>query len=133
MCKSVIGSVRLSIVKPKSLGFRGEDFAAHYLQSKGYQIVANNFTIQGGEIDLIAKSGHTLVFVEVKTRTSDLFGRGEESLNAAKRKRIGKSIGRYLQKNRLEDCDYRFDLIDVELHPETNDVKNITHFQDIEI
>lgn len=114
------------------LGYEGEVLAAHYLQSKGYQILKNNFTVRGGEIDIIAKQGDLLIFVEVKTRTSIGFGSGEESVNAIKKKRLHKAIRQYLLKTRLEDCDYRLDIIDVELDQRTKSLKNIEHFQDVE-
>lgn len=121
-------------VKAKTLGFRGETIAAQFLKSKGYEILANNFTIRGGEIDVVALCGRTLVFVEVKTRTDESFGRGEESMNYFKRTRLHRTIERYLsQRGNPEDTDYRVDLVEIELDRKTHALKNIEHFEDIEL
>lgn len=121
-------------VKAKTLGYSGETLAAQFLKNKGYEILQNNFTIRGGEIDLIALHGTILIFVEVKTRTNESFGRGEESMNYFKRTRIHRAIERYLDRHGdREDTDYRVDLIEVELDPTTKALKNINHFEDIEL
>lgn len=121
-------------MKAKTLGYSGEALAAHHLESKGYSIVENNFTIRGGEIDLIAREGNTLVFVEVKTRTKDTFGHGDESMNRLKKARLSRTVHRYLYtKIRDPDPDYRVDLIEIELHPETKKLERINHFKDIEL
>jgi len=121
-------------VKAKTLGYAGETLAAQYLQTKGYQILANNFTIRGGEIDLIAKYKGAFVFVEVKTRTGKSFGEGDESMNGLKKMRLRRAIEQYLNtKIRQPDPDYRADLIEIDLHPETNVIKSLTHFEDIEL
>ncbi|MBI2638555.1 YraN family protein [Candidatus Peregrinibacteria bacterium] len=121
-------------MKAKTLGYSGETLAAQFLKNKGYEILQNNFTIRGGEIDLIALHGTILIFVEVKTRTNESFGRGEESMNYFKRTRIHRAIERYLDRHGdREDTDYRVDLIEVELDPTTKALKNINHFEDIEL
>ena len=70
----------------QSLGREGERLAAEYLEKKGYKVVASRFRLFHGEIDLIAWDGDTLVFVEVKARTSDDFGLPEESVTPAKQR-----------------------------------------------
>lgn len=77
-------------------GKSGEDIAKHFLQKKGYQIVAHNFHSYFGEIDLIAVYKGVLIFVEVKTRTSDLFGRPEEAVGYRKLQAISKT-GEYFK------------------------------------
>lgn len=67
-----------------ALGKKGEEIAARFLKSKGYKIIETNFRIRGGEIDIIALDQNTLVYIEVKTRTSHLFGRPEESITPQK-------------------------------------------------
>ena len=62
-------------------GKLGENLAYKFVQDLGYRILERNFRIRGGEIDIIAIDGETLVFVEVKTRSSDLFGTAEDSVN----------------------------------------------------
>lgn len=65
-------------------GRHGEDLACKFLKEHGYQIIERNFRIRGGEIDIIAKDGQTLVYVEVKTRSTRIFGRGEEAVTQRK-------------------------------------------------
>lgn len=121
-------------MKAKALGYAGEALAAQYLQTKGYQILENNFTIRGGEIDLIVKKGRTWIFVEVKTRTENSFGYGDENINQLKKIRLRRTIQRYLDsKIREHDPDYRADLVEITLHPETKKVLHIEHFEDIEL
>lgn len=67
-----------------SFGKYGEDLAADYLKKLGYKIIERNFRIRGGEIDIIAIDGQTLVYAEVKTRTSHAFGLPEESVTYRK-------------------------------------------------
>lgn len=103
-------------------GNRGEEIAARYLTDKGYKIIGRNFRIRGGEIDIIAidpstGSGlnSTLVFVEVKTRTSTQFGTGLEAITYWKLKALIKSAEFYkLQHRNLPDL-MRIDAIVVML------------------
>lgn len=119
-------------VKAKKIGYQGEKLAAQYLQSKGYEILEKNFTIRGGEIDIIARQGDMLIFVEVKTRSRETFGPGEESMNNLKKYRLDRTIMKYLEKNNQEDSDFRLDLIQIELDPTTQALEYIEHFEDIE-
>lgn len=126
--------VRIRGVKAKTLGYHGETLAAHFLQNKGYEILRNNFTVHGGEIDLVVRNNNVLVFVEVKTRTGVRFGHGDESMNHLKRMRMRRAIQRYFDGTaKNEDSDYRVDLIEIELTPYSQALKNITHFEDIEL
>lgn len=121
-------------MKAKTIGYHGENLAAQYLQTKGCQILENNFTIRGGEIDIVAKQGAMLIFVEVKTRRGKNFGEGDESFNRLKNHRIQRAIARYLSTKISEpDPDYRVDLIEMNLHPKTNALESITHLEDIEL
>lgn len=72
----------------KDIGNIGEDIVAKFLQKNGYEIVKRNFTIKGGEIDIIAKKDDTYSFVEVKTRKSNSLVSGENSITEAKKKHI---------------------------------------------
>lgn len=124
-------------MKPKKLGYAGENLAAQYLKSKGYEILENNFTVRGGEIDLVARDKsdkNTLVFVEVKTRTGDSYGAGEDSVTNIKKFRIQRTIELYLSKqNYKNEPDYRVDIIEIELYPLTGKLKNISHIPDIDL
>ena len=82
------------------------------LEKKNYRIVEQNFNSIAGELDIIASTGKTLVFIEVKTRTSDDFGSPSESIGAGKILRIRKTASWYLsKKDESRFQDYRFDII----------------------
>lgn len=96
----------------RSVGDLGEKIAEKYLISIGAKILAHNYTVRGGEIDLIAQLDDTILFVEVKLRRSDRFGSAYESITLAKQKRLSFAAKTYLQKNNLLDrCFARFDAI----------------------
>ena len=77
------------------LGKKGEDLAARYLTSLGFRIIARNFKARYGEIDLIAIDGQTLVFVEVKTRVGESFGKPEEAVTFRKLAEVVKTAQYY--------------------------------------
>lgn len=77
----------------------GEGLACTYLEKLGYRILERNFRIRGGEIDIVAIDGNTLVYVEVKTRSSDAFGRPEESVNFRKIKFLERAA-KFYRNNR---------------------------------
>lgn len=122
-------------MKPKELGYHGEDLAARFLQGKGYEIVERNFTIRGGEIDLVAHKGEETVFVEVKIRKGNLFGEGDESLNFWKKRRLVHTIESYFLKHRIsqDEADYRVDLVEIQLGSSEVAQPKITHYEDIEL
>lgn len=121
-------------MQAKSLGYAGENLAEKYLRGKGYEILDKNFTVRGGEIDIVARKNGVLVFVEVKTRTSDFFGEGNESVDSQKKKRILYAVEKYLYtKIKSADPDFRLDIIEIEIDPKTGGLKNINHFEDIEV
>lgn len=76
------------MARKDDLGRRGEGLAARYLEDAGYLVVARNWRCARGEIDIIARSGDTLVFVEVKTRSSLAFGHPFEAITATKLARL---------------------------------------------
>lgn len=84
----------------KSIGDRGEAIAVWYLRAKGYQIIERNFFVRGGEIDIIARQGKTLVFIEVKTRSSSTSGYPEEMVTSKKLERLHFAMACYLQRHR---------------------------------
>ena len=98
----------------KTIGKIGEDLACQYLRSSGYKIVENNFFYHAyGEIDIIAKKNRELIFVEVKTRTNNKFGRPAEAVNSLKQKHMYQTAKYYLHYTRQENIDVRFDVIEV--------------------
>jgi putative endonuclease len=80
------------------VGARAESLAARFLQARGLAIVARNFRTRRGEIDLIARDGATLVFVEVRLRRSQFFGGAAASITAGKRARLTAAAQVYLAK-----------------------------------
>ncbi len=112
-------------------GNRGEDLACNFLKKQGYQILERNYRIRGGEIDIIAKHGNDLVFVEVKARFSHKFGLPVEAITFWKLKALAKSALFYIQKIKWGNKPYRFDLVSVDFAndrkvPEIEIIKNIT-------
>jgi putative endonuclease len=98
----------------RSLGQGGEAAAAVWLCRAGLTIVARGFRARCGEIDLIAKEGATFVFVEVKTRSGDGFGRPADAVTAEKRRRIARVASLFLAQNRCEQEPCRFDVVEVQ-------------------
>lgn len=92
------------------IGAAAEDLAAQFLKARGLTIVRRNFRRRQGEIDLIAKEGATLVFIEVRLRTNPLFGGARESIGKAKQKRLRAAAQHYLAGlSDLPPC--RFDAV----------------------
>lgn len=120
----------------RGLGYYGEKMAVQYLVSQGYEILKTNYTIRGGEIDIIARraarKSNILVFIEVKTRQTDSFGAGEDSINFWKRRRLQRAINNYLHKTFESDPDYRVDIIEITLDKKSG-LQNIEHFEDVEM
>src|SRR6478672_12905296 len=97
----------------RPLGRRGEDAAARYLQMLGYVIVARGHRDNIGEIDLIAVDGRTLVFIEVKTRTSHDAGHPADAVDDAKQRRLTRLALSYMKRHDLLECQARFDVVAV--------------------
>lgn len=94
-------------------GKQGESRAARFLRSRGYHIVELNFRCKMGELDMIARDGETLVFVEVRTRSSARYGRASESVTATKRRRIARLAQFYLMTRKPAFDTCRFDVVDI--------------------
>ena len=94
-------------------GMLGEIRAEQMLREKGCEILARNYVSPGSEIDLIARDGQTIVFVEVKTRTGR-FSAAREAVTPAKQKRICKGAVYYLMRNGLMNRQARFDVIEIQ-------------------
>jgi putative endonuclease len=82
----------------KELGRRGEEVAFRFLKKKGYRIIEKNYACKMGEMDIIAKEKDTLVFIEVKTRTSSLFGPPQLAVNFSKQRQLSKVALNYLKE-----------------------------------
>jgi putative endonuclease len=112
----------------QALGLRGEEIACAFLENKKYAIVTRRFRMFRGEIDIVARDGGTLVFVEVKARADESFGRPEESVTPGKQRQIRKIARGYLVENPLGDAACRFDVISI-LFGDGNDYR-LEHFVD---
>lgn len=98
----------------KFLGRAGELKAAEFLKKKGYEILTVNYKTHVGEIDIIAKDGDTVAFIEVKTRVDDSFGSPASAVDEKKRFKYGKVATEYLIREKLTDASCRFDVIEIE-------------------
>ena len=99
----------------KALGALGEKRAGEFLKKRGYRIVETNFRCREGEIDIIARDGGYLVFVEVRTRTGSQFGTPEESITFAKKEKLTSVALAYLQTHRNLPSLWRFDVVAIEV------------------
>ena len=96
------------------LGKTGEDRAVVELTRRGYAILARRYRTRHGEIDIEAQDGPTVVFVEVKARTTGAFGHGVEAVGALKQRRLVSMAEDYLMRHRLGGCPCRFDVVAVD-------------------
>jgi putative endonuclease len=94
-------------------GFEGEEIAVSFLKKNGYKIIERNYRIKSGEIDIIAKHKKDIVFVEVKTRSTDTFGSPAEAVDERKRTKIEKVASHYIQKNFSDDVSFRFEVVSI--------------------
>lgn len=93
---------------------RGEKLAEKFLRRAGFKILYRNYRAKGGgEVDLVCRDGDTLAFVEVKTRTSDEFGRPGDAVNADKRELIERGARSWVRMLERTDVLVRFDVVEV--------------------
>lgn len=95
------------------MGAAGEELAAAWYRAAGYQVLDRNWRCRDGELDLVCRSGGTVVFCEVKTRRSAVFGTPEEAVTAAKRHRVHRLALRWLAEHSVTAADLRFDVVAV--------------------
>jgi putative endonuclease len=98
---------------PHRLGTEGEMLAARYLAGKGYRIVARNFRFLRNEIDIVARDGNELCFIEVKTRASLDKGHPAEAVTLRKQKEIARAAAGYLSSQENPWINCRFDVITI--------------------
>jgi len=100
--------------RAQSIGRNGEEKAAAFLRNNGISILARNFHADNGEVDIIARDGNTLVFIEVKSAVSTSFGDPLAWVDDDKSERIANAADMYIQEHNLDDMDCRFDIITVD-------------------
>lgn len=96
----------------KELGRRGEAAAAGWYENQGFTVLQRNWRVRSGELDLICARGDTVVFVEVKTRTSTRYGLAAEAVTPAKQRRIRKLAMIWLHQANRRYRTLRFDVVD---------------------
>ncbi len=115
----------------RELGKKGEKIAEDYLVKKAYKILAKNYQKRTGEIDIIVENPQRdqIIFVEVKTRNNDNFGKPEEAVNQKKIEKIEKTALMWLDENKKTNTLWRIDIITIELQKS----QKITHFKNVTI
>mgnify|MGYP006269306337 FL=1 len=116
----------------KDLGKKGEEVALRFLKKKGYRVIEQNYVCKMGEMDIIAKEKDTLVFVEVKTRTSMAFGPPQLAVTPIKQRQLSKVALNFLKEKKLEDIKARFDVVAILLLPEKEEIELIRDAFDLQ-
>ncbi|MBF0549686.1 MAG: YraN family protein [Deltaproteobacteria bacterium] len=111
----------------KVLGTIGEKAAAEFLKRKGYEILDVNFTCPLGELDIVARDGRTIVFVEVKTRSAGQIIRPKDQVGQRKIQRLSALAVYYRKKMNLLQTSGRFDVIGVIVGPAGMEIEHIEH------
>ena len=114
-------------------GNRGERLAVSHLLSNGYSVLERNFRSKGGEVDIVAKDkDSTIVFVEVKSRKSLIFGLPQMAVTPRKQRQISKGALTWLSKNNLHNNAARFDVIAILLINEVSfEIEHIVNAFDL--
>jgi putative endonuclease len=94
----------------QELGKHGEDVAVRELERRGYAILDRRYRTRHGEIDIVARDGETIVFVEVKARLTGEFGTAAEAVTERKQHRLARMAVEYLARRHLVACQCRFDV-----------------------
>lgn len=105
------------------LGEIGEDLAVAELERRGYAVLARRYRRRGGEIDIIATDGPTVVFIEVKARDGERFGHAAEAVTGLKRHRLVATARDFLTRHRLHESPCRFDVVTVRLVGERPEIQ----------
>ncbi len=114
-------------------GKKGEDIAVAYLKKEGYEVLERNYRCLFGEVDIIAKDGDTIVFVEVKSRRSEQFGVPQMAVGMEKQKKLSRISMKYLEDRNLYPCNARFDVVAVKIFPEGGGVELIQNAFDLSL
>lgn len=117
--------MKLSELNNVEKGVLGEKIARKYLESKGIKLISLNYRNRFGEIDIIGRLNRQIIFVEVKSRTSDRFGLPCEAVDFRKVNKIKNLARHYILTNKLIGFDVRFDVVEVYFSE-----KKINHIED---
>ena len=112
------------ITQTGKTGLWGEIYAARYLRQKGYRIIASNYRLTGGEIDIIAEKGDVICFTEVKTRSENSFFSPAEAVDSKKEDNIKNVASAYNTHNNINKTS-RFDIIEIIFSEENYKLRHI--------
>lgn len=101
-----------------NFGKASENIAVEYLKGQGYRILEVNYRTKLGEIDIVAKEGRTTCFIEVKSRSSSVFGLPKEAVDKRKQRKLSRCALSYLKEKRLHNQSCRFDVLSILLSEE---------------
>ena len=113
------------------LGKLGEELALKRIKRLGYKCIIQNYCCPLGEVDLIAKDGDCLVFIEIKTRRGKSFGYAKEAINARKRRQLSKVALAYMKANNCCDVKSRFDVVAITLSHGKEEIEVIKNAFDL--
>ena len=123
-------SYHSAMSETKSLGAFGERVAAAHLEARGYRIIERNFRAPECEIDVIARDGDVLVFVEVRTRRGGAGGMAELSVDARKQRQLVRAVETYVAAHpETADAPLRIDVVTVELRADGT-LRQVSHIED---
>lgn len=127
----ILEALKRLFARPRlATGPWGEERAAAFLRKEGYRIIGRNVRPnRHDEIDIIARKGESLVFVEVKTRGSEDFGRPSSAVDAKKRHALNRAVASYLRKLRYPELYYRLDIVEVVGGPSQGRAPEIRHLE----
>lgn len=111
----------------REIGDEGEELATAYLESKGYTILERNYFFEHAEVDIVAYDESYIIFVEVKTRSSNHFGEPEEYIDDKKIENIYKAAEAWIYERKMDGAPVRFDVISILTH--NNEAPDIKHFE----
>lgn len=114
------------------LGKLGEDLALKRIKRLGYKCLIRNYRCPLGEIDIIAKDGDTLVFIEIKTRRGRSLGYAKEAINRKKRRQVSKVALAYMKAHNCCDVKSRFDVVAINLTENKKQIEVIRNAFDLE-
>jgi len=114
-------------------GRQGEEIASRHLRDQGYVILERNFRCPFGEMDIVARQGEVLVFVEVRSRRSDHFGEPLDSVGPLKQRKLSRIALCYIQKHHLQNSLARFDVLGVKLSREGHTLELVRNAFDLRL
>jgi putative endonuclease len=129
LLRDAVLQLKSRLSRQQSLGRRGERAAVKFLKRQRYKILHRGYRILGGELDIVAVDGRTVVFVEVKTRASHEAGHPAEAVDPHKQRQLTQLAMAYLRRYRLIDISARFDVVAItwpvaQKHPTIEHFKN---------